>query len=255
MELRPAIPGKTTSLAAPIGAASPAATDHVADAAEPVRVAVVERPVSIEPSAPSAPLPRGRAVAPRLTVLRGGRTVHHAITAATGDGSAPALSVEAERPPQPSDEDLSPPHAGSDPPLAHDPPQTPEPPPPRTVAPPKTVESPRPPRVATVASMSLDALSVRGALTSAQVRRALARMTPDLRSCYVAARGTSAVAIAVSFVIDESQRARSIRSSKVSLGGLSACVERVLSGLRAEAAPDVGTVDVSLTIHFSQEAP
>jgi hypothetical protein len=114
-------------------------------------------------------------------------------------------------------------------------------------------------KVATSAKLSLDGLSVRGSLTTAQVKRALDRVSQAVRGCY----GPSAkqagrspkVALRTRFEIDETQHARAIQTTATSgdLPGLSACVDRALRGLWSEQAPDVGTVDVSLVLQFSPE--
>jgi tRNA A-37 threonylcarbamoyl transferase component Bud32 len=114
-------------------------------------------------------------------------------------------------------------------------------------------------KVATSAKLSLDGLSVRGSLTTAQVKRALDRVSQAVRGCY----GPSAkqagrspkVALRTRFEIDETQHARAIQTTPAGgdLPGLSACVDRALLGLWSEQAPDVGTVDVSLVLQFSPE--
>jgi hypothetical protein len=124
------------------------------------------------------------------------------------------------------------------------------------VAPPAPKLAPKP-KLATSAKLSLDALSVRGALTAAQVKRALDRVAPAVRACYgpaVTRAGTSpSVALRVRFEIDETQHARAIEVTGSDLAGLSACVERALATVRAEAAPDVGTVDVAVVIQLVPE--
>ena len=105
--------------------------------------------------------------------------------------------------------------------------------------------------------MTLDDLSVRGSLTSAQIKRALDRVTPALRACYgpaatVAAKSPS-VAIRARFEIDESQHAHSIQTAGGALPGLATCVSRALSDVRTEAAPDVGTVDITFVLQYVPE--
>jgi hypothetical protein len=69
----------------------------------------------------------------------------------------------------------------------------------------------------------------------------------------VKAGRSPAVTLHTRFEIDESQRARSIETPDGPLPGLAACVDHALAGLRTEAAPDVGTVDVALAIAFVPE--
>jgi len=119
---------------------------------------------------------------------------------------------------------------------------------------------PPPPRpVATSARLAIENLSVRGALTVAQVKRALDRVTPSLRACYgpaaAQAKSSPGVAIQVRFELDESQRARSIQATGATLAGLAPCVQHALADVRAEQPPDVGSVDVTFVAHFTPEAP
>jgi hypothetical protein len=114
-----------------------------------------------------------------------------------------------------------------------------------------------PKRVATSASLAIENLSVRGALTAAQIRRALDRVTPQIRACYgpaaTAAGNSPSLSITTRFEIDESQRAHSIELADPGLAGLKTCVQRVLANVRAEQAPDVGTVDVAFVLRFTPE--
>ena len=128
------------------------------------------------------------------------------------------------------------------------------------IAPPPPRPAPLPPapkKILTSASLAIESFSVRGALTAAQIRRALDRVTPQIRACYgpaaTAAGASPSVAIATRFEIDESQRAHAIELADPGLAGLKACVARALGNVRAEQAPDVGTVDVSLVLRFTPE--
>jgi serine/threonine-protein kinase len=133
-------------------------------------------------------------------------------------------------------------------------------PPPAPVLPAPLPPPPPPPakkKVATSARLAIEGLSVRGALTAAQIRRALDRVVPDVRACYgpaaTAAGASPPIAISTRFEIDESQRARAIELAEPGLAGLKACVQRALAAVRAEQPPDVGTVDVSLVLRFTPE--
>jgi len=128
------------------------------------------------------------------------------------------------------------------------------PPPPLPVHAPVPVA---PKKIATSASLAIENLSVRGALTSAQIRRALDRVVPQLRACYgpaaTAAGSSPAISITTRLEIDESQRAHGIELVDPRLAGLKACVQRELANVRAEQAPDVGSVDVAFVLHFTPE--
>jgi hypothetical protein len=114
-----------------------------------------------------------------------------------------------------------------------------------------------PKRIATSASLAVESLSVRGALTTAQIRRALDRVTPQVRACYgpaaTAAGSSPPISITTRFEIDESQRAHAIELADPGLAGLKTCVQRALANVRAEQAPDVGTVDVAFVLKFTPE--
>jgi serine/threonine-protein kinase len=122
-------------------------------------------------------------------------------------------------------------------------------------APPAIPIAPR--RIATSASVAVESLSVRGALTTAQIRRALDRVTPQVRACYgpaaTAAGSSPPISITTRFEIDESQRAHAIELADPGLAGLKTCVQRALANVRAEQAPDVGTVDVAFVLKFTPE--
>jgi hypothetical protein len=108
--------------------------------------------------------------------------------------------------------------------------------------------------VVTDVRLTVEALDVRGSLTAGQIKRALDRVVPVLRACYLPAAthaGKSpTVIVRVRFEIDESQRARSIRASGGELPELGACASRALELVRTEAPPDVGTVDVGFGLAF-----
>ena len=121
------------------------------------------------------------------------------------------------------------------------------------------VQVARPVRIATSARVAIESLSVRGSLTTAQIRRAIDRVTASARACYgpaaKAAASSPSVSLSVRFVVDETQRARQLELGPSALPGLAPCVTRALASLRAEAAPDVGDVDVAFVLRFDPELP
>ena len=125
------------------------------------------------------------------------------------------------------------------------------------VVPPVPVAPPA--RLATSARLAVESLSVRGALTPAQIRRAIDRVTASVRACYGPAAqhaGKSpTVSLTVRFVVDETQRARQLEIGASALPALAPCVTRAFSSLRAEEAPDVGDVDVAFVLRFDPEVP
>jgi hypothetical protein len=85
------------------------------------------------------------------------------------------------------------------------------------------------------------------------VRNAFERVQSTLRGCYrTAARRASktpALAIKVTFEIDEARAARGVRISGDTLG-LAGSVGDALSTIRTRVAPDVGTIAVTAVIKF-----
>jgi len=152
--------------------------------------------------------------------------------------TAPIIAEVVEPPPVPADASVA---------------AIPPPPPP-----PAPTPLPIPPKkIATSATVAIENLSVRGALTTAQIRRALDRVVPQLRACYgpaaTAAGSSPPISITTRFEIDESQRAHAIELAAPHLAGLNACVQRELANVRAEQPPDVGTVDVAFVLRFTPE--
>ncbi|MEO8554845.1 MAG: hypothetical protein ABI678_32930, partial [Kofleriaceae bacterium] len=129
------------------------------------------------------------------------------------------------------------------------------PPPPPVVAPPVLPPAPKP--VATSARLVIEHLSVRGALTVAQVKRAVDRVSPAIRACYgpaaSRAKHSPELAIHVRFELDENTRAHSIQAGEAALAGVAGCVQRAVADVRAEQPPDVGSVDVTFVAHFTPE--
>ncbi len=84
------------------------------------------------------------------------------------------------------------------------------------------------------------------------MRRGIERVSPRLAGCAraAAARSSPGTPVRVSFTVDESGRARNVRSGADSRA-LAACVAQAFAGLRTRVAPDVGEVRVSLQVDFS----
>ncbi len=98
----------------------------------------------------------------------------------------------------------------------------------------------------------IEAMTVDGSLSNAEVRRGIERVTPRLAGCARAAasRTPPAASVRVSFTVDENGRARQVRSSGDSVQ-LATCVADAFGGLRTRVAPDVGEVRVTLRVDFS----
>jgi hypothetical protein len=111
----------------------------------------------------------------------------------------------------------------------------------------------------TTATTSIAGLSVRGSLTEADVRRAIERGMPALRTCYQqaaqAAKQSPAITVRITLVFDDSRRATA--SSVVAPGwsALGTCVRGAAGGFKVQTAPDVGTVDVIVDIAFKPVSP
>jgi serine/threonine-protein kinase len=215
----------TAPALAPVAAQMPAVPDRIV-AAPPVTVP--------EPVAPPLPPPA------RVAHATHGKPAHKRVAAAAvhEDPPAPAIA-EVTAPP-----DAAPLPVPIDANVV-------------AIAPPQPLPPPAPKRIATSASLTVERLSVRGALTAAQIRRALDRVTPQVRACYgpaaTAAGNSPPISISTRFEIDESQRAHAIELADPGLAGLKTCVQRALASVRAEQAPDVGTVDVAFVLRFTPE--
>ena len=107
---------------------------------------------------------------------------------------------------------------------------------------------------------SLDALpavggiDVKGPLQDSEIRRGVDRVTGAFRACYrTAARAagkTPALAVRLSFEIDETRGARGITAARTALPGLAGCLEEAASKIRTRIAPDVGNARVTITVSF-----
>jgi|GEM_PF-989293 len=120
------------------------------------------------------------------------------------------------------------------------------------------VDAAPPAPLLTTAAVSFDGLDVSGGLSGVTVKRGLERALGDLRSCYRdaarAAGKSPPIRLKVSLVIDESGSAQKVSGAKAALPKLADCARAALRGVRT-TAPDVGTVNVSLSIVFQPEAP
>ncbi|HEY6036819.1 MAG TPA: serine/threonine-protein kinase [Kofleriaceae bacterium] len=221
---------------APVVAIAPPHHASPVETPAPAQAQAIEPP-PVEPPPAPAPLP------PPIRVAHSHAHPHERVAAAAAtpaDAAPPPTVAEvSERPPVPADASVA---------------ALPPPPPP----PPAPAPLPSPPKkVATSAQVAIENLSVRGALTTAQIRRALDRVVPQLRACYgpaaTAAGSSPPISITTRFEIDESQRAHAIELAAPHLAGLNACVQRELANVRAEQPPDVGTVDVAFVLRFTPE--
>jgi serine/threonine protein kinase len=112
-------------------------------------------------------------------------------------------------------------------------------------------EDPRPLR----ASARIDDLTVRGSLTTSEVRRAVERIRPQLNACYTrvarAAGRNGYGAMNVEIEIDERGRAHAPRASGGALPGLDVCVAQAAGRIVSGRPPDTGTVKASWKVAFS----
>ncbi|HEY4239155.1 MAG TPA: serine/threonine-protein kinase [Kofleriaceae bacterium] len=116
-----------------------------------------------------------------------------------------------------------------------------------------------PPRMPTRARASLGALSVHGSLSTSEISRALDRVLPDLRACFAQTAAATHHAVAtkvhLAFVVDDTRRIASAHATAAAWPELGACVERAITALRTQVAPDVGAVDVTVDVIFQPEDP
>ena len=116
------------------------------------------------------------------------------------------------------------------------------------------------PRPQPVRRGSLDArpsiakIAVSGPFPRSQVQSAVARVLPQLRSCYRAAARragrTPKTSVKLSFVVDEGRRAKSVKVGKDTLG-LAPCVRKSISRIRTRVAPDLGTATAYAIVRFT----
>ena len=104
------------------------------------------------------------------------------------------------------------------------------------------------------ATPSVVSLDVKGSLSPSTVRRSVERTLSSLRACYrTAARAggsTPAIDLRLTFEIDENSLATQVATSGKSFGSLASCAAGVMSQIRTQEAPDVGTVQVAVVIRF-----
>jgi outer membrane biosynthesis protein TonB len=103
------------------------------------------------------------------------------------------------------------------------------------------------------AQVGFRGLTVRGSLPATSVRTMLDRSASQLRGCYrdaARARGSDASAdVGVRFSIDENGAIRGVTTDGG--GAIASCVQGVVSRLRPRDRPDIGFIQVSLTVHFT----
>src|SRR5262249_20290858 len=108
------------------------------------------------------------------------------------------------------------------------------------------------------ALVTLSVTDVEGALPRADVERAVERVLPAFRACYVqaAARAqkNAGGTLAVKFAVDETGAARDAEVGSGPLPELAACVRTAARRIRTQA-PDVGGVRVWVTLTFSSLGP
>jgi hypothetical protein len=91
----------------------------------------------------------------------------------------------------------------------------------------------------------LDGVDVHGSLPAGAVQRAVARSWPVIARCTAALPGT----VVAHFTIGDTRRARGVHAAG-STAATTACIASAITGVRTEAAPDVGEVDVTVQIAF-----
>jgi|GEM_PF-2261261 len=105
------------------------------------------------------------------------------------------------------------------------------------------------------ATPTIARLDIEGSLPSSVVRRGIDRVVPSLRDCYRAAakarQETPSITLTLSFRIDEGGAARRVSARGGAFGSLADCARDVLGRVQTQQAPDVGTVNVSMSIKFT----
>jgi hypothetical protein len=105
------------------------------------------------------------------------------------------------------------------------------------------------------ASAKIAALRVNGSLSTSNVRRGLARISPSLSACYAEAVHRAGYpelsSVKVALTIDETGRVKSHPDvAGADLPGFGACLSSALSHLVCPA-PDTGTATAALTLRFA----
>jgi hypothetical protein len=113
--------------------------------------------------------------------------------------------------------------------------------------------------MASKVAVGIERFSIRGSLPAKTARRAIERIAPAIRSCYMPAatraNTTPALVISVRLMFDENQMARDVQIDRAAgvLNGLAGCLSSAISSARPDTAPDVGTVAVTFAIRFTPE--
>jgi hypothetical protein len=146
-----------------------------------------------------------------------------------------------------------------------EPPPKPEPrPPPKPEPRPQPKPEPKPapkpePAGSLDAVASVSGIDVKGPLQDSEVRRGAGRVLSAFRTCYrVAAKSagkTPEARVRLTFEIDESRSAKSIKAGGSSLPGLTSCVVEAARKIRTRIAPDVGTAQVTVLVEFEPTRP
>ncbi|MBL0219668.1 MAG: serine/threonine protein kinase [Myxococcales bacterium] len=89
-------------------------------------------------------------------------------------------------------------------------------------------------------------VDVQGSLSQAVIQRAVDRVRPAVERCTASG---SPHTVRMQFTIDESRRAHGVRGSGSTQASV-ACLASALGGVRTEAAPDTGDVEVVVRISF-----
>jgi hypothetical protein len=152
-------------------------------------------------------------------------------------------------------------HAAARPVVAAvEPDATPPPEPPHPGVTPPT-PNPTPPArpLWTTAQVRLAGLRIRGALADDEVKNAVDRVMPALRTCYRtsarAALASPAVTARMSLAIDESRRATNVHAEAAGMPALAACAATAFEQLRVMTSPDTGGVTVTLDLAFVPVSP
>jgi eukaryotic-like serine/threonine-protein kinase len=100
---------------------------------------------------------------------------------------------------------------------------------------------------------SIGDVAVDGPLPDSEIESSLGRLTGMLRECYRGAaqraNRTPALAVTLTFEIDEARAIRGVRVTGDGLG-IAACLRDVAGRIRTRVAPDVGTAAVSVSLKF-----
>jgi uncharacterized membrane-anchored protein len=111
----------------------------------------------------------------------------------------------------------------------------------------------------TTSRVTVAALRVRGSLPDDDVRRAIERILPAMRTCYQtsarAANRSPAATVHLTLAIDDSRRATGVHAESAGWTALAACTSSAFDSLRVQNSPDVGDVAVVLDLAFQPVGP